>query len=439
MLYDIIIIGSGISGLYAAYNIKKHSPDTTFLILEKHKKQWIGGRANNETFYGTEIATGAGIGRKKDIALRKLLRELNPESDIQEFKSIASYSKYVHPIDIKRALVHLREEYKKQKSPSITFEQFAKPILGETEYNRFLITSGYTDYEKAGTHETLYDYGMEDNAGVLSAFSVHWNKMVLKIASKIGESHFKFSTEAHSIYKADSGFLVEVEHGRKYMCKKVIVATTISGIRSLFPKMPIYKEIEGQPFLRVYGKLAKASIPIMKEYVKGLVCVTGPLQQLISIDPENGVYMIAYNDNKNALKLGRPPDSQKEAVDDSTDPEGRSMSFVGRMKNRTQNTLENRVFYCNLIERSLGIPPGRIYLIGIRSYYWQIGTHYYKPLDYAKYKDRDAFIDEAQHPVDGILVVGEVVSKHQGWVEGTLESVDKAVTKRWVTDIRNRT
>jgi hypothetical protein len=307
--------------------------------------------------------------------------------------------------------VHLREEYKKQKSPSITFEQFAKPILGETEYNRFLITSGYTDYEKAGTHETLYDYGMEDNAGVLSAFSVHWNKMVKDIASKIGESHFKFSTEVHSIYKADSGFSVEVEHGRKYMCKKVIVATTISGIRSLFPKMPIYKEIEGQPFLRVYGKLAKASIPIMKEYVKGVVCVTGPLQKLISIDPENGVYMIAYNDNKNAL----------------------------RMKNRIQNTLENRVFYCNLIERSLGIPPGRIYLIGIRSYYWQIGTHYYKPLDDAKYKDRDAFIEEAQHPVDGILVVGEVVSKHQGWVEGTLESVNSVVTKRWITDIRNRT
>jgi protoporphyrinogen oxidase len=55
MKYDIIIIGSGISGLYAAYNIKKTSPDTSFLILEKYKKQWIGGRTSNEMFYGTEI------------------------------------------------------------------------------------------------------------------------------------------------------------------------------------------------------------------------------------------------------------------------------------------------------------------------------------------------------------------------------------------------
>ena len=52
--YDIIIIGSGISGLYSAYNIKKKFPNTSFLILEKFKKQWIGGRTSNETFYNTQ-------------------------------------------------------------------------------------------------------------------------------------------------------------------------------------------------------------------------------------------------------------------------------------------------------------------------------------------------------------------------------------------------
>ena len=77
MKYDIIIIGSGISGLYAAYNLKKMSPDKSFLILEKYKKQWIGGRTSNEMFYGTEIVSGAGIGRKnKDKLLQKLLDEL---------------------------------------------------------------------------------------------------------------------------------------------------------------------------------------------------------------------------------------------------------------------------------------------------------------------------------------------------------------------------
>ena len=37
--YDIIIIGSGMAGLFSAYNIQKISPQTSFLILEKYKKQ----------------------------------------------------------------------------------------------------------------------------------------------------------------------------------------------------------------------------------------------------------------------------------------------------------------------------------------------------------------------------------------------------------------
>ena len=39
--YDIIIIGSGMAGLYSAYNIQKYAPETTFLILEKYKRQWL--------------------------------------------------------------------------------------------------------------------------------------------------------------------------------------------------------------------------------------------------------------------------------------------------------------------------------------------------------------------------------------------------------------
>ena len=89
MTYDVIIIGSGIAGLYAAYKIKQSSPETNYLILEKNPKRNIGGRANNEQFYGTSIVTGAGIGRKKDKLLKTLLTELGFE--INEFKSVTAY------------------------------------------------------------------------------------------------------------------------------------------------------------------------------------------------------------------------------------------------------------------------------------------------------------------------------------------------------------
>jgi L-2-hydroxyglutarate oxidase LhgO len=39
--YDIIIIGSGIAGLYSAYTIQKMAPNLRILILEKHKNNGL--------------------------------------------------------------------------------------------------------------------------------------------------------------------------------------------------------------------------------------------------------------------------------------------------------------------------------------------------------------------------------------------------------------
>ena len=98
---DIIIVGSGMAGLYSAYNIKKTFPNTSFLVLEKYKKDWIGGRTSNQMFYGTEIVTGAGIGRKsKDKLLYKLLNNL--ELPTPEYIVNPQYSKVMEHIDIKK-------------------------------------------------------------------------------------------------------------------------------------------------------------------------------------------------------------------------------------------------------------------------------------------------------------------------------------------------
>ena len=117
--------------------------------------------------------------------------------------------------------------------------------------------------------------------------------------------------------------------------------------------------------------------------------------------------MIAYNDNSNTLAL----------------------------KNNLENTEGNRDLYCELLEKSLGIPANSLHLIAIKDFYWPVGTHYYKPLNMAVYKDRDEFIDIAQHPEKGILVVGEVVSQNQGWTEGALDSVRAVLTKKWINSL----
>lgn len=408
--YDIILIGSGISSLYSALKIKDSDPQNklSFLILEKYKKQWIGGRASNEEFYGTEIVTGAGIGRKsKDKLLYNLVKSFKLTSN--EYIVNPQYSQLIEPVNVKEIINNLKQIYKKNptKYNGKTFKEFAKSLLGEALYKDFITSAGYTDYENEDVNETLFYYGMEDNACCWKAFTVPWRQLVLKMADKIGNNHFKFSSNVVSIEKVKNDtckFIVSLEKGQQYSCNKIIIGTTIDTLRKLLPKYNIYNEIEGQPFLRLYGKFSASSIPIMKEYVKGFTFMPGPLQRIIPMDPNKGVYMIAYNDNKNTLTL----------------------------KKHLENNKENRELYCRLLEKSLGIPQYNLNLIAIKDFYWPIGTHYYKPLNNVLYRSRNEFVSKAQNPEDGILVVGECVSRNQGWTEGALESVKAVVTKKWI-------
>jgi hypothetical protein len=408
--YDIIIIGSGMAGLFSAYNIQKISPQTSFLILEKYKKQWIGGRTSNEMFYGTEIVTGAGVGRKnKDKLLIKLMDEIGVK--YEPYNSVINYAQTFTPVDVVKIIKLLKKEYLKHNElHSKTFKEFFIKIFDEKLYKTFIISSGYTDYENADLHETLYNYGMDDNKGGWTGLHIPWKNMVEKLYHTIGKNHFRFSnnvTEIKKIQEKPCLFQIKTEEGSLYNCNKVILATTITGIQKLIlgaaKKTSLYQQIHGQTFLRLYAKFNKESAEIMKKYVTSYTIVPGPLQKIIPMDINKGIYMIAYSDNTNAIL----------------------------QKNYLKNTLENRNLYCDLIEGSLGIPKGELKILSIKDYYWPIGTHYYEPLK-GPFKNRNEFIYKAQHPENGMLVVGEVVSKDQGWTEGALESVKLVLNGDWI-------
>ena len=77
MIYDNIIIGAGIAGLYTVYMLLQKNPNQTFIILEENSKKDIGGRIVVNKFHGVDVLGGAGIGRfNKDTLLKNLLDEL---------------------------------------------------------------------------------------------------------------------------------------------------------------------------------------------------------------------------------------------------------------------------------------------------------------------------------------------------------------------------
>lgn len=418
--YDIIIIGSGIAGLYSAYKIKQMAPDKSILVLEKYKKQWIGGRLNNEEFYGTTVVTGAGIGRKnKDYLLQELLNDLHIK--YTDFDVDINYVNN-EPVNVNTVFSLLKKEYNKEIKTETgnihkTFKQFAKPILGAKMYKNFVESVGYSDYEDEDVAQTLYKYGMDDNTNGLIGLYIPWHQLIQTLVHKIGTQFVKSSNNVSSIKSLNlltgnmsCNFEIGTEQGQTYYCNKIILATTISGIHKLLPQIlnktqfNIYNYIKGQPFLRLYAKFPKSSAEIMRKYVPSYTIVSGPLQKIIPMSKEKGVYMIAYSDNENA-----------EALKDHLD-----------------NTVKNRAFFAKLLEDSLHISSGTLQITALLDFYWPIGTHYYSPLPKNMDMTRSEFIHKAQTPLPNVLVVGEVVAENQGWTEGALESVEKVVNKKWL-------
>jgi hypothetical protein len=394
---NTIIVGGGISGLYAAYKLKEKNPKEKVLVLEKQHKKNAGGRTGNDLFRGTNVVTGAGVGRKKkDVLLRKLLQELN--IDTEEFPASHHYAETIEPkCSVKKTFLELKAAYRGETNHR-TFKEFALSILGEQKYKHFITCSGYSDYENEDAHGTLYQYGFDDNYNEWTGLMIPWDKMVKTLLHKIGLTNIHFNCAVENINIVDNGFKV-ITKARVFEATRVIIASTIDTFLKILPiriDKGIYKQIHGQPFLRTYGQFSESSRETIKKYVHGLTVVPGPIQKIIPMDVENGVYMICYNDNKSASLL----------------------------HNFSSDTKENRDFFAKLLEKSLGAPENSLHLLSIKGYYWKVGTHYYEPLG-PEYKSRKEFIKKAQHPYKNLFIVGEMISNNQGWVEGTLDSVER--------------
>lgn len=420
--FDVIIIGSGLAGLYAANQIQRLAPTKTILILEKNNKHAIGGRAGNDMFYGTELAIGAGVGRKhKDHNLIQLLKQCKGKVHTSEFEASREYITPFQPVDINKTMKLLRSKYNSNPAmyKSLRFKDFFIKVLNEDAYQQFVITSGYTDYERADTYETLYKYGMDDNTrGGWTAIHVSWRELVNTLYNNIGKDNFKFSSEVTKVVQVMTQPWTEFQvstlgSDKPFYCNKIVVATTISGVKKILQTLHstnklcntrIYDQIHGQPFLMVYAKFDKKSSDFMKARVKTFTVVSTRIQKLIPMNPDKGVYMIAYTDNSHAASL----------------------------KGYLENTPTNCTAFSNWVEEALGITGANLRIIAIKSYYWSEGTHYYDPLILGECSSRNDFIHKVQNPCSSVAVVGEAVSRNQGWVEGALESVNAVITKEWL-------
>lgn len=377
--YDVVVVGAGMAGLYYAHLLRRSRPDVSCLVLEREFV--VGGRAGTDTFFGVSVPTGAGIGRcHKDKVLHSLLAEMGLETTT--FR-VAHDHRGIEPLDMHRAMRTLARAFAEKGSPEVPFRTFAAHVLGASAWERFVATSGYTDYLDQSTSEVLCCYGMDDNYKPYQGFSVPWRRLAERLEVSVG-GVCRATALRIKRYRAQgpARYLVVTDKGR-VRCDRVVIATDIAALAKLLPlRRYTHGPLHGHPFLRVYAKLADESAARLD--LRGATVVRGPLQKIIPMSA--GVVMVAYCDGANAETLAP----------------------------YLRDTPASRAKFADLLEQALGV---HLTLVAIKAFYWKVGTHHYR-------RARQA-ID--RRPFPGIAVIGEVVSRDQGWVKGALDTARELV------------
>jgi phytoene dehydrogenase-like protein len=364
---NIVIIGGGISSLYAAYLLKKNYPKIKYTLIEKSDE--CGGRVKMSNLGDVKITTGAYFTRvDKDKTLLKLVKDL----DIKLNPYVLDIDYSFNESEVGKLVDKLKQALPKYDRSKIKFKEFAKDVLGK-DYNNFINMMGYTDFENADINDTLFNYGLEDNIPGYKVMNLDWSKVIEKLANFIGKENIVLNTEVKSIKEKNNSYLIN----SKYECDGVIIGVTIKSLKNLLDNK-IYNQIESQEFIKVFAK--SKDLDVNKYTV-----VDSELRKVIPV--KDDVYKIAYSDNKDAISL-----------------KSKGTTYFEELLSKTFNK--------------------DIRINSIKKFFWEEGTHYYKPLP-TEYRSRKEFIKEAQHPKDNIWVIGEVVAERQGWVEGALSSVEK--------------
>jgi oxygen-dependent protoporphyrinogen oxidase len=441
MIYDFIILGGGISGLYTAHKLHKKHPRKTILILEK--EGYLGGRVY--TFHNKYMTVDAGAGRfsKNHTLLMQLLRELKLTSKIWPITSSAVYapsdgsgSMYNSIMDapmltrsglstdigmevldialgqsnnpsaglLVKVILASRLE-SKEDLIQINFVDYAKRFLSPAELKLVIDSFGY--YSELVIMNAYDAIQLMDHLGPQNQFYVLGGglsqiieRLVHKLESKYISIYKQKTVEGIEVTDQDD-FLVKVlENKRPYIGKVCICALPKQVLEkiSLFrPFYPLIKQIVCAPLCRIYSKFPTVE---GKSWFSGLPKFTtnNNLRMVIPVKEEEGIIMVSYTDNKFANYWKKI--YEKEGV---------------------QGVNDRIAFY---MKESTGINiPGAI---DTQVFYWGCGVGYW-----GVGADSVAISGAMIRPIVdlNLFVCGEHFSAgFQQWMEGGLETSEKVLT-----------
>lgn len=385
-MYDYIVIGAGVAGLYFAY---KNLFDKNYLILDK--RDYIGGRLKTVNFHGKNIELGGAVIEDSNPHVLNLVKELGLKLNEGRTTYYHEY-KELNNQEIEQILKNIKDTFIKNKNEikekKLTFKQFLHIYFDDKFVQLIDNVSDYTDFYNDDVESVIFDYPLDD----LIVKNTHtyridggYSVLVNKLLEKINKNNIILNKKIISVIK-NNNIIITCEDHTIYETKKLILCGDISINQIKYEGFGrkinnILDYIGSNPFMRVYSYHDKINFD-------KIIRVSNPIHKIIPMS-EN-ILMSVYADNYDAdFFYDIVKKSGKKGLTD----------VIEKLLKKTNN---NFTEIKDFIMR-----------------YWKIGTHYFKP-----YSDKNVFNQE-ELIKDGVLICGEMISNRQGWVEGAIGSVNE--------------
>lgn len=423
--YDYVILGGGISGLYAAYLLLQKNSDKNPSILLLEKENHFGGRVytyHDRAFKSVEAGAGRFSPQLHPLLL-KLIRSMGlahlmyPQPKDSDYFPTGNSCRSGSNIEsLWKRVFSASKKSDTESLRNMTVLEFAAKIITKEEVKLLSDSFGYYSElvvmnaaDAMGLIESLHPSG--GFYGLEGGFSLIIDGLIEKIrdggGGGGGKVILKKGIEVQNIKEEEDGrFHITCVKDKKeliYTAETCICALPTpvlqQGILEEYTSnthlRKMLRSVSCQPLCRIYAKYSKDNV-----WFRGLSKFTtnNDLRMVIPINEEEGTIMISYSDNRFAdswhrlyLKGG------VEAV------EKKCVRLLEKIfcRDKIPACDELRVFYWDC-----GVGYWRV---GADSK--QISSAILRPFDYSR-----------------LFICGENFSHtHQQWMEGALETAKKVV------------
>jgi len=327
-IYDIIILGGGIAGIYTTYKLLQKHKNKNFSILLLESSKNFGGRVYTGK-YGLEA--GAGRFSNKHVHLMKLIKELGLENKIKKSSASAEYfpvkkeeipktsvfssvlewytgSSVNHLQELIATVIIASKLERKEYLQSVSFINYAKTILTKEETDYILDSFGYySELVIMNAYDTLqliqnldpknHFYTLEGGLSQIIERMIHIIRNKKGNILKTNHKVIEIKKEKIKFLDVIPLFSIETENGKTFYSEKIIAALpkqALEKIRIFYPLKSDLKKIHCAPLCRIYSKFKNG------KWFENLPKLTtnNNLRMIIPIDTEKGTIMISYTDNK---------------------------------------------------------------------------------------------------------------------------------------------